>query len=333
MNELVSVIVPIYNTEKYLEKCIKSILAQTHANIEVVLVNDGSTDHSGAIIDTYAQRDNRIVVINKSNGGLSDARNAGIEKCSGDYITFIDADDFVSPNYVEVLLNTLNDENADLVLCEFEIVNEEGASINYLSNGERTNKFVSKFPTISTSGTDIIYRSYIEKNGYKYIVAWNKIYKKEFFVNLRFPINLIHEDEHVFADVFIHAKKIAFVDIPLYYYVQRDSGIMAEKNAARSLKSLSIVHAHRKNLFKDKYEELYICDLKQYARQIIKGYHWLSPKEKEEYKTEYQNVLNELKNSGTRYIDRLPYKIAALFIKELSVVRVLLKTRRQNNER
>ena len=113
-NDLISIIVPVYNVEKYIVRCLESILSQTYKNIEVIIVNDGSVDKSGEICERYAKKDNRIKLINKSNGGLSDARNKGIDQANGIYITFVDSDDYISQNYVEILYKLIKENNADI---------------------------------------------------------------------------------------------------------------------------------------------------------------------------------------------------------------------------
>ncbi|MBR6489706.1 MAG: glycosyltransferase family 2 protein, partial [Muribaculaceae bacterium] len=121
---MVSVIIPVYNVQEYLARCIDSVLCQSHKELEVILVDDGSTDHSGAMCDDYASRDGRIKVIHKSNGGLSDARNAGLDVMTGDYVTFIDADDYVHPYFVELLLRGLHESGSQIAVCRWQELND-----------------------------------------------------------------------------------------------------------------------------------------------------------------------------------------------------------------
>ena len=125
MPPLISIIIPVYNVEKYLDKCINSVLMQTYKNIEILLINDGSTDSSGQICESYAKKDSRIKVIHKENGGLSDARNVGIEHSTGSYIMFVDSDDYIDCNMASVLYNLLNSTNSDMAICNCTKVDEE----------------------------------------------------------------------------------------------------------------------------------------------------------------------------------------------------------------
>ena len=124
MTEKITVIVPVYNVENYLNKCLDSILKQTYQNLEIIVVNDGSTDNSGTICQEYAQKDNRIVYIEKDNGGLSDARNAGLDRMTGSYVTFVDSDDWIEQDYVEVLYNKLTEYQADIAVGNYYSFNE-----------------------------------------------------------------------------------------------------------------------------------------------------------------------------------------------------------------
>ena len=126
MEELISVVVPVYNVEKYIDKCINSIINQTYKNLEIILVDDGSPDNCGNICDEYAKKDNRIIVIHKENGGLSDARNTGIEVSKGKYITFIDSDDYISDNYVSFLYNLIIEYKADISIGKHYVLYENG---------------------------------------------------------------------------------------------------------------------------------------------------------------------------------------------------------------
>ena len=140
-NQLISIIVPIYNVEKYLKQCIESIISQTYRNIEIILVDDGSPDNCGKICDEYSQKDKRIIVLHKENGGLSDARNKGIDIAKGDYLTFVDSDDFVNIDYIEKLYNSIKFNNTKLAQCGISKVDENNEIIeklNYEKNQIKT---------------------------------------------------------------------------------------------------------------------------------------------------------------------------------------------------
>lgn len=219
---LISIIVPVYKVEKYLGKCIESILAQTYKNIEVILVDDGSPDSCPAICDRYADKDNRVVVIHKQNGGLSDARNAGLDIARGDFISFVDSDDFVANNFCEVLLKAINKENADLAVCNYLRVDE-----NYNLIQEKNMELPFKNECITS---EKFMQGYFGKCGWYYVVVWNKLYKKSLFNNLRFPYGKQHEDEFLIHHFMIRCKKIACIENALYYYVQRGNSIISQKS-------------------------------------------------------------------------------------------------------
>jgi glycosyltransferase involved in cell wall biosynthesis len=213
----ISVIVPVYNVENYLSRCVESIIKQTCTNLEIILVDDGSTDASGKMCDEYAQRDNRITVIHKKNGGLSDARNAGLDIATGEYIGFVDSDDFIALNFYEILYNTLVENDSDLVYCKYQKFENE-ANIK-----ETENYKVFQYDNIE------FLNNFYDDTTYK-IVVWNKLYKRNIWENLRFPFGKIHEDVFVVHEVFYIANKISFVTSPSYYYFQREDSIMGSQD-------------------------------------------------------------------------------------------------------
>lgn len=226
---MLSVIIPIYNVEKYLTKCIESVINQTYKNIEIILVNDGSTDNSKEIIDKYSSIDSRIKVINKKNGGLSDARNVGIELAKGEYITFLDSDDWIELNMYEKLYKYIKQENADIVQCSYQKVYDE--EVNNQKNKEEVNIM---------SGEKSLYNL-----GEKTVVVWNKIYKRELFNDIRFPKGKYHEDEFTIYKVLYKANKIVDLNLPLVYYRQREDSIM---NSKFNLKRLDALEAFNERL-------------------------------------------------------------------------------------
>ena len=243
---MISVIIPIYNVEKYLKKCIESVINQTYKNLEIILVNDGSTDNSKNIIDKYSLIDNRIKIINKKNGGLSDARNAGIEIAKGEYITFLDSDDWIELDMYEKLYKYIKQENADIVQCSYqEVYNEE------IYN----QKIKAEIKIIS--GKDSLYNLYGEHN-VKTVVVWNKLYKIELFNDIRFPKGKYHEDEFTTYKVLYKANKIVDCNLPLVYYRQRKGSIM---NSKFNIKRLDTLEAFNQRLFF--YREKNLIELQQ----------------------------------------------------------------------
>lgn len=218
MKDIISVIVPIYKVENYLKKCIESIINQTYKNIEIILIDDGSPDLCGDMCNQFEKSDSRIKVIHKVNGGLSSARNVGIENAIGKYIVFVDSDDYIEKNMIERLYIALKEEKADMAVCGYTFINEEG----------------DVEPRISSIKDEILSRElYYSKlctdNNYYYVTAWNKLYKRELWQELRFPEGKIHEDEFVIHHIVKKCEKIVTISECLYWYVQRKNSIMSEK--------------------------------------------------------------------------------------------------------
>lgn len=200
--KLLSVIIPVYNVKPYLEKCVESIVDQTYHNLQIILVDDGSTDGSQTICDELAQKDSRIVVIHKENGGLSTARNVGMDRAKGDYIAFVDSDDWLERNMYEVLINQLEAHDADLAACSF-----------YECKGDEK-KAVGDSKNISVFNTEEIF---INKNQLRFLV-WNKVFRRSFVEKLRFVPGQVYEDFHFCRQVFLKTKKLIYLDVPFYDY-------------------------------------------------------------------------------------------------------------------
>ena len=221
MNELISIIVPVYAVEKYLERCVKSILNQTYKNIELILVDYGSPDHCPVMCDEYALRDPRITVIHKENGGLSDARNAGLAIAKGSYIGFVDSDDFIKPTMFQKLYEAMKYANADMSICMFDYVDETGNLI--VSKNAQRIHFDAEVLNQEQMFKGI---SHAFKDYYYLIPVWSKLYKKTVFDNIRFPVGVIHEDEFVIHHLIDQCNYVVVVDENLYEYVQRSDSIM-----------------------------------------------------------------------------------------------------------
>jgi len=225
--KLISVIVPIYNVEKYLKKSIDSLLCQTYRNLEIILVDDGGTDGCPAICDAYEKQDARVKVIHKQNGGLSDARNAGLEKATGEYVAFFDSDDYLKPDMLERLAKALEKDDADIAVCNFETVTPEGKPIP-----ERNMHQI--IPDEVIDGKEAICRLCGPNYEY-YVTAWNRLYKKEIVNGILFPKGKIHEDEFTAHLFYGRAKKVACVNYAGYCYVVREDSIMTKKYSKRNL--------------------------------------------------------------------------------------------------
>ena len=221
MNPLITVIVPIYNVEKYLDKCVESILNQTYKNLEIILVDDGSPDNCPKMCDDLAKKDSRIKVIHKENGGLSSARNAGLDVMTGEYVIFIDSDDYFELNALEVLYNAVVDNNCDMAVGRYVMVYD-----NEPDKTEFTDKvyLYTNSEYIKSFSIGLNNRSSVNM-----IISCCKLCKKNVFSDVRFPLNKIHEDEFVIHKICYNCNKIVLVDECLYYYVQRTDSIMSNK--------------------------------------------------------------------------------------------------------
>lgn len=224
---LISIIVPVYNVERFLRCCLDSIIKQTYKNIEIILINDGSTDKSGEICDIYAQKDSRIILIHQQNKGLSAVKNIGIEKSSGDYLMFIDSDDYIAPEMCEKLLNAAIKNDSEMVLCNFTYVDEENNEIDV----EGAYKEVSE---AVTDGRGFL-KSLCDTYNVSYVVSWNKLYKKTIFENIRYVENQLEEDEAAIHHIAHACKKIAFISESYYFYRKRSGSIMNKRHYIRRL--------------------------------------------------------------------------------------------------
>lgn len=226
----VSVIVPVYNVEKYIDRCISSILRQTYENIELILVDDGSPDKCGDICDEYATYDSRIQVIHRQNGGLSAARNSGLEVATGDYVLFVDSDDYIHPNMIERLYSVASMKKAEVVICDYAMVYENGDI---------------EMPQESGQIIDITEDNRLEymlgKTKIMFTVAWNKLFKRTSVQKFRFPEGKIHEDEFLIYKILHSTEDICYLREVLYYYFQREDSIIGKGVNLQSLQRLDAI--------------------------------------------------------------------------------------------
>jgi len=210
---MISVIIPVYKVEECLNRCVDSILNQTYKNIEIILVDDGSPDKCGKICDRYAAKDNRIQVLHKENGGLSSARNAGIEIANGEYYTFLDSDDWVDNRYIEKLYTLIKETESDISVCNFEKVYSEDTKL------ENSKIEIYEFTNIEAL-EQLTGRFYIQL-----VTAWGKLYHRSLFKDIRYPVCKIHEDEYIAHHLYYKANKIVMTTEKLLYYWQREDSI------------------------------------------------------------------------------------------------------------
>lgn len=240
-NDLISVIVPVFNVEKYLCECLDSIINQSYKNIEIILVDDGSTDDSGKICERYRHKDNRITVLHKSNEGLSSARNKGLEKARGEYIQFIDSDDYIDTDTIEIMHDIVCKYNADVVSYSHYILNEGRKVCDYTGKI----KLIDKMEAIKEIMLDDTIRNY----------AWEKLWKRKLFDEIRFPFGKKFEDLLTTPLLLEKTEKIVVYDIPKYYYRQRNDSIMGKQSNELRLEYIDAV-CKMNTYLKEKYPEI-----------------------------------------------------------------------------
>lgn len=216
---MVSIIVPVYNVEKYINRCIESLINQTFSDIEIILVDDGSTDTSGEKCDYYAERDSRIKVIHQSNRGLSGARNQGIDSALGEWLLFVDSDDYVESEYVECLYREAIISNVDIAICNYVFRMEDGKEF-----ARSSYSYVPKRNAFDNIDALLLFED--KQYGTFFDIVWNKIFKKTLFSGIRFPegISLV-EDISVMPDLYYKAKRVSIVAEKLYNYVYREGSL------------------------------------------------------------------------------------------------------------
>ena len=254
-SELVSVIIPVYNAEKYLQKCLDSIVNQTYSNLEIIIVNDGSTDNSLSIINKYCMLDDRIVTLNKINGGLSDARNTALDYFHGDYVVFVDSDDWIDLNLIEKCIGLCRLNTCDVVCFAYYKVDEKG---DYEVEGCNVEEeiTVSKNDAIRLLNEEKIIQSHV----------CNKFYRSSCFERIRFPYGRAYEDSFTMYKLFLEINYVTLINAPLYYYFQRSDSIVhtpSLKNQLDLIDSYIQRYEHLKNFVDHEQKNKIITTLKR----------------------------------------------------------------------
>ncbi len=226
---LISVVVPIYNVEQYLKRCVDSIRCQTYSNLEIVLVNDGSTDNCGKICDDYQKKDNRIKVIHKKNGGLSDARNVGIKIVHGEYITCIDSDDFISSFFIENLWTVVQKSKCEIATSWF---------VDYYEGDDIPEAKKVDIEDIRILSREEFYKKLLYQDGVE-ISAWGKLYKSDLFCGVEYPVGKLYEDISTTYLLIEKVDKIAVISNVDYYYLQRKTSIAQEKFSIKKMDAIN----------------------------------------------------------------------------------------------
>ena len=209
---MISVIVPVYGVEAYLDRCVKSIQTQTYTDLEIILIEDGSPDRCGEMCDCWAAHDTRIKVVHQKNTGQAGARNAGLEICKGEYVCFVDSDDEIDPQMIEIMYEAIRDDNYDLAICGYRRFRE----------AEELPHFIGKVAKVKVLSSSELWQ---EVFGRLNNAAWNKLYRRNLIGSLRFPLGLIHGEDFIFnLQYIVQCENAVMIDAPLYhYYLRRDS--------------------------------------------------------------------------------------------------------------
>lgn len=233
-NPLITVIIPVYNVEKYLRRCLDSVIAQTYQNLEIICVDDGSIDDSGKICDQYAVRDARIKVIHQENQGLSAARNRGLDCATGEYIAFVDSDDYIQSDMLERLYSELSKSEASYVICGYNVVNSAGIILGTHSVGKNR----------VCSGADGLRQHYYHSNGQEnFVTVWGKLYNKELFADVRFKAGIYFEDIHIMPYLLLQSSEVLLLPYVGYSYTQNEHSITNTSS-----------ETHRAHLYKNAFE-------------------------------------------------------------------------------
>ncbi len=248
----ISVIVPVYNVEKYLEKCVKSIQNQTYKNLEIILVDDGSPDNCGKMCDEFAKEDSRVKVIHKENGGLSDARNAGLSIATGEYITFVDSDDTIDIKECKVLYDLIKKYNTQIAFCELQRVYVDPARKPSVDNSTKKN-ILTKEITVEEAVEKIL----LDDNIGNYVC--NKLMKKELLMGIKFPVGKTFEDMAVMYQIVSQVDRIAYTNEALYYYLVGRIGAITTKYSKEKVFDM-IEHSYKAYQFlSQKYPNIKAC--------------------------------------------------------------------------
>lgn len=325
---LISVIVPVYKVEEYLNRCVDSILSQTFTDFELILIDDGSPDNSGKICDEYAQNESRIHVIHKKNGGLSSARNAGIDwvfkNSNSQWLTFIDSDDWIHPLYLELLLSAATNNNTDIGICEYE----------------ETSEFSRFKNTSNTNSQNLTPEELFVNHHVTAVIACCKLYKKSCFQNIRYPLGKLHEDEFTTYKILFDTPRVSYINENLYFYYTNPNSIV---RGNWSPKRLDAITAHeeqityfRKNGYVNalkKVEKILLWYIVSQIEITEKSDNYISfaPELKNKLKTcikEYKKDLNLSIKSDSGIYEKAYPKLTKLYWIIISVLKKLKIIRR-----
>lgn len=316
MGKKISIVVPVYKVEAFLEASINSIINQTYPNLEIILVDDGSPDKCAQICDELATKDDRIKVIHKENGGVSSARNAGLDMVTGDYIMFVDSDDTINPQMVEILYNILVEMNADVSMCSWKKVNDIHHPKDKIYVTDKHSCVVFE----NNEVFDLLYNKKVPMIA----AVWAKLYKKDIFDSIRFPLGKIHEDEATIHQILNECNKAVYVDYTMYNNTQRENSITSAAFNMNRLNAL-IALQQRIDFVKEKKLDFLDVTINQYVKISIL-YYYMS-----KWANFEEEVLNNIEKEISKYY-QLGYggKLAKMFFKHPKILGFVLKIRQKN---
>ena len=287
---MITIVVPVYKVEEYLARCVDSIINQTYKDFELLLVDDGSPDNCGKMCDEYAEKDSRIFVLHQKNGGLSAARNTGLnwfyEQNRSDYITFVDSDDWLHPQYLEILLTGINKNNTKICACSYT----QTADIIPYQNYDR-DSIVYEITTPE---------DFLVNHSWQYNYAWGKLYHKSVFDDVRYPVGKNFEDTFTTYKVLHKCEKIAYTDLPLYYYLRNETGISRSPWNTSELVIFDAMQEqmqfYKENGLQKAYEKEFQLFVHHHAYQIVR----IKDNKKDLKKN--KNILKEIKKDLKRHL-------------------------------
>jgi glycosyltransferase involved in cell wall biosynthesis len=292
MNPKVSIIVPVYKVEAYLQKCVDSILAQTFTDFELILVDDGSPDQSGEICDEYEKMDGRVTVIHKKNGGQGSARNIGLDRSRGEYIGFVDSDDWIEPDMFELLYDSCIQNKCDIAICSYQIHYKHKTIIN----GPHQQTIHDRNQAMKALLEDELYNE----------VVWSKLFKRTLLEEIRFTEGIMYEDTAFSYKVIHKSGKVCYVGEPKYHYMKRDNSTMDRARKNKSIDAV-LIYEEMNKFISQHYSELNNLVSLKLANSAMQVLNTIACSEKfSSYKNDYYKVSNIL-NSQFHKTRKLPY--------------------------
>ena len=292
---VISVIIPVYNVKDYLSRCVDSVLSQTYHNLEIWIVDDGSTDGSDRICDEYAEKDDRIKVIHKENGGLSEARNLALDKMSGRFIIFVDSDDYIHSKMIDRLYQYITKYDADIAACR----QRQGKENTFNKTSNEMVKSIKIF-----EGDEIFESVFDDKYRNTIIPAWAKLYKATLFSMLRYPVGKIHEDEFVIHHILSKCNRMVLIEEELYYQYERNGSITRNGYSLTSLDAVEAIDERCEFFEKMGNSRLILMAYKDYLRRVQFHYYSL-----EKYYPEDKKDLIEIKNNYKKRYEAVKSKM------------------------